>query len=115
MSGLAATIGLAQAGLAGAQQGATDAASQAGKNAAVAAELGAKMGEVAAKVGRFENDGWRVRRDGSLIWANIVITAMFDGKGALRGFSTITRNLTERRPAHPRRRVGVHLVPRVWR
>ena len=53
--------------------------------------------EVAAKVGRFENDGWRVRRDGSLIWANIVITAMFDGKGALRGFSTITRNLTERR------------------
>jgi hypothetical protein len=50
MSGLAATIGLAQAGLAGAQQGATDAAAQAGKNAAVAAELGAKVAEVAGKI-----------------------------------------------------------------
>jgi hypothetical protein len=50
MSGLAATIGLAQAGLAGAQQGATAAASQAGQNAAVAAELGAKVAELAAKI-----------------------------------------------------------------
>ena len=50
MSGLAATIGLAQAGLAGAQQGATDAAAQAGKNAAVAAEQGAKVAEVVGKI-----------------------------------------------------------------
>ena len=50
MSGLAATIGLAQAGLAGAQQGATDAAAQAGQNAAVAAQLGAKVAELAAKL-----------------------------------------------------------------
>jgi len=50
MSGLAATIGLAQAGLAGAQQGATDAAAQAGKNAEVAAQFGAKLAETAAKV-----------------------------------------------------------------
>jgi hypothetical protein len=50
MSGLAATIGLAQAGLAGAQQGASDAAAQAGQNAAVAAQLGAKVAELAAKI-----------------------------------------------------------------
>lgn len=50
MSGLAATIGLAQAGLAGAQQSATDAAAQAGKNAEVAAQFGAKMAETAAKL-----------------------------------------------------------------
>lgn len=50
MSGLAATIGLAQAGLAGAQQGATDAAAQAGKNAEVAAQFGAKLAEIAAKI-----------------------------------------------------------------
>lgn len=50
MSGLAATIGLAQSGLAGAQQGASDASAQAGKNAAVAAELGAKVAEIAAKL-----------------------------------------------------------------
>ncbi len=50
MSGLAATIGLAQAGLAGAQQGATDAAAQAGKNAEVAAQFGAKLAETAAKL-----------------------------------------------------------------
>jgi hypothetical protein len=50
MSGLAATIGLAQAGLAGAQQGATDAAAQAGKNAEVAAQFGAKLAEIAGKI-----------------------------------------------------------------
>jgi hypothetical protein len=50
MSGLAATIGLAQAGLAGAQKGASDASAQAGQNAAVAAELGAKVAELAAKI-----------------------------------------------------------------
>lgn len=50
MSGLAATIGLAQAGLAGAQQGASDASTQAGKNAEVAAQLGAKVAELAAKI-----------------------------------------------------------------
>jgi hypothetical protein len=50
MSGLAATIGLAQAGLAGAFQGASDASTQAGKNAAVAAELGAKVAEIVGKI-----------------------------------------------------------------
>jgi len=50
MSGLAATIGLAQAGLAAAQQGASDASTQAGKNAEVAAQLGAKVAEIAGKI-----------------------------------------------------------------
>ena len=50
MSGLAATIGLAQAGLTGAQQGASDASTQAGKNAEVAAQLGAKIAETVAKL-----------------------------------------------------------------
>jgi PAS domain S-box-containing protein len=51
----------------------------------------------AAKTGRFEDEGWRVRKDGSLLWANVLITAVFDPTGALRGYSKITRDLTERR------------------
>jgi PAS domain S-box-containing protein len=51
----------------------------------------------AARAGRFEDEGWRVRKDGSLFWANIVLTAMHDRNGALRGFSKITRELSARR------------------
>jgi PAS domain S-box-containing protein len=47
--------------------------------------------------GRFEDEGWRVRKDGSLIWANVVITAVRDETGELVGFSKVTRDLTERR------------------
>jgi PAS domain S-box-containing protein len=47
--------------------------------------------------GRFEDEGWRVRKDGSRFWANVIITAIRDGSGRLTGFSKITRNLTERR------------------
>ena len=47
--------------------------------------------------GRFEDEGWRVRKDGSRFWANVVITALRDPKGKLLGFSKITRDLTERR------------------
>jgi PAS domain S-box-containing protein len=47
--------------------------------------------------GRFEDEGWRVRKDGSRFWSNAVITALRDGAGRLRGFSKITRDLTERR------------------
>jgi PAS domain S-box-containing protein len=53
--------------------------------------------EVAAKVGRFEDEGWRVRKDGGLFWANVVITALRDQSGALIGFAKVTRDLTERR------------------
>ncbi|HEX7450357.1 MAG TPA: PAS domain S-box protein [Pirellulales bacterium] len=51
----------------------------------------------AAADGRFEDEGWRVRKDGTQFWANVIITALRDKAGALRGFSKITRDLTERR------------------
>lgn len=55
--------------------------------------------EVAARVGRFEDEGWRVRKDGTLFWANVVITALRDDRGSLTGFLKITRDLTDRRRA----------------
>jgi rsbT co-antagonist protein RsbR len=54
---------------------------------------------VAAEEGRFEDDGWRVRKDGSRFWANVVVTGLRDPDGRLRGFGKITRDLTERRKA----------------
>jgi len=53
--------------------------------------------EVARNEGRFEDEGWRVRKDGSMFWANVVLTALRDEHGVLRGFSKITRDLTVRR------------------
>jgi PAS domain S-box-containing protein len=53
--------------------------------------------QVASKVGAFEDEGWRVRKDGSLFWANVVITAMRDAQGELVGFAKVTRDLTQRR------------------
>ena len=53
----------------------------------------------ANKDGRFEDEGWRVRKDGSLFWANVVITALRDGGGLLHGYAKVTRDLTERREA----------------
>jgi PAS domain S-box-containing protein len=50
----------------------------------------------AKEEGRFEDEGWRVRKDGSLFWANVVITAIFDTNQVHLGFSKITRDLTER-------------------
>jgi PAS domain S-box-containing protein len=47
--------------------------------------------------GRFEDEGWRVRKDGTRFWANVVITALREESGRLIGFSKITRDLTERR------------------
>jgi PAS domain S-box-containing protein len=54
---------------------------------------------VAAKEGRFEDEGWRVRKDGPPFWANVVITAMRAEDGTLRGFLKITRDLTRRKDA----------------
>jgi PAS domain S-box-containing protein len=48
-------------------------------------------------LGRFEDEGWRVRKDGTHFWANVVITAIVDEQGTLLGFSKVTRDLTERR------------------
>jgi PAS domain S-box-containing protein len=51
----------------------------------------------AARDGRCTDEGWRVRKDGSQFWANVVLTAIRDETGALRGFLKITRDLSERR------------------
>jgi PAS domain S-box-containing protein len=51
----------------------------------------------AQELGRLEDEGWRVRRDGSRFWANVVITALRDADGVLQGFGKVTRDLTERR------------------
>ena len=52
---------------------------------------------VAASEGRFEEEGWRVRKDGSLFWASVVVTALHDQAGQLHGFSKVTRDITERK------------------
>jgi diguanylate cyclase (GGDEF)-like protein/PAS domain S-box-containing protein len=58
--------------------------------------------EVASAKGRFEAEGWRLRNDGSIFWANVVITPVRDQTGHLLGFAKITRDLTERRSATQR-------------
>ena len=59
--------------------------------------------EVAAREGRFEDEGWRVRKDGTRFWANVVITALRGEGGRLLGFAKVTRDLTERRAAEDQR------------
>ena len=53
--------------------------------------------EVAAQIGRFEDEGWRVRKDGSCFWANVIITAIRGTNGKLLGYGKVTRDLTERK------------------
>jgi PAS domain S-box-containing protein len=53
----------------------------------------------AAEEGRVETQGWRIRKDGSLFWAEVVVTSLRDEDGALRGFSKVTRDITERKQA----------------
>ena len=53
--------------------------------------------EIAAEVGRLEDEGWRVRKDGTQFWANVVITALRGADGELVGFAKVTRDLTQRR------------------
>ena len=48
---------------------------------------------------RVEDEGWRVRKDGSRFWADVVVTALHDKGGSLRGFSKVTRDITERKRA----------------
>jgi PAS domain S-box-containing protein len=56
--------------------------------------------EVAAEDGRFEDEGWRLRQDGTKFWANVIITAIRDEGGRLLGFGKVTRDLTEKKRAH---------------
>ncbi|QWF85234.1 PAS domain-containing sensor histidine kinase [Amycolatopsis sp. CA-230715] len=69
---------------------------------------------IAEAEGRLEDEGWRVRQDGSRFWANVVITALFGDDGRLRGFGKVTRDMTERRNAErvlsERRQLLRHLV-----
>jgi PAS domain S-box-containing protein len=51
---------------------------------------------IAAKEGRFEDEGWRLRKDGSRFWANVILTAIRNDTGALLGFGKVTRDLTEK-------------------
>lgn len=59
--------------------------------------LPAQMLQRARRDGTAEDEGWRLRKDGSPFWANVVITALHDEHGALRGFAKVTRDMTERR------------------
>ncbi|HWI70512.1 MAG TPA: PAS domain S-box protein [Baekduia sp.] len=54
---------------------------------------------IARETGRYEEEGWRVRKDGTRFWASVVITAVRDDAGALSGYAKVTRDLTERRAA----------------
>jgi PAS domain S-box-containing protein len=60
--------------------------------------------EIANKEGRYTDEGLRVRKDGSMFWAHVVITALRDETGTLRGYSKVTRDLTERRELEERTR-----------
>jgi PAS domain S-box-containing protein len=62
--------------------------------------------EVASRAGRFEDEGWRIRKDGTRFWANVIITALRDESGQLIGFAKVTRDLTERRAAEERLRLS---------
>jgi PAS domain S-box-containing protein len=55
--------------------------------------------KVARAEGKYEEEGWRKRKDGTLFWANVVITAVYNTAGILIGFSKVTRDLTERKEA----------------
>jgi PAS domain S-box-containing protein len=52
--------------------------------------------QIATRVGRFSEEGWRVRKDGTLFWANVLITAVRDSAGTLVGFAKLTRDMTDR-------------------
>jgi PAS domain S-box-containing protein len=58
--------------------------------------------EIATERGSFEDEGWRIRKDGTRFWSNVLITAVRDENGDVLGFSKVTRDLTERRAAEQR-------------
>jgi len=65
----------------------------------------------AARLGSYEDEGWRVRKDGTRFWANVLFTAARDATGKLRGFCKVTRDMTERRRAEERFRLVVEASP----
>jgi PAS domain S-box-containing protein len=69
---------------------------------AVAGGWPARELELATQRGRFTDEGWRVKKDGSSFWASVTITPIRDGDGRLIGFSKVTRDLTERKQSEER-------------
>jgi PAS domain S-box-containing protein len=59
--------------------------------------------------GRVEDEGWRIRKDGTRFWANVVITPVLDRDGALRGFAKVTRDMTEQRRLLELERASRHM------
>ena len=59
---------------------------------------------LAAERGRFEDEGWRVRKDGTSFWADVIVTALYDDDGVPYAYAKVTRDLTERRASEERRR-----------
>jgi PAS domain S-box-containing protein len=72
----------------------------------VAAGKPARELEEALAEGRVEDEGWRLRKDGSRFWASVTITPLYDASGELTGFGKVTRDLTERRAAEERLRTS---------
>src|SRR5262249_30226901 len=63
-----------------------------------------KILDTVRREGRFEDESWRVRKDGSRFWANVVITALRDREGEISGYAKVTRDLTAHRTADARER-----------
>src|SRR3954454_12333435 len=61
--------------------------------------LPARALETAAREGKFEHEGWRVRKDGTRFWAHVVIDPIRDEEGVLVGYAKVTRDITEKREA----------------
>jgi len=67
--------------------------------------------KTALEHGRFEDEGWRLRKDGSPFWASVIVTPIHDDHGKLTGFSKVTRDMTERRRSEERFRLVVEAAP----
>ncbi|HET9234428.1 MAG TPA: PAS domain S-box protein, partial [Candidatus Eisenbacteria bacterium] len=65
----------------------------------IVSEKPARELETAAREGKYEEEGWRLRKDGTQFWASVVITALRDESGSLRGYSKVTRDFSEKRAA----------------
>jgi PAS domain S-box-containing protein len=77
----------------------------------VEAEAPQRELQVAARDGHFEDEGWRVRKDGSRFWANVVITALHDPHGNLIGYGKVIRDVTERKRSIEQFRLAIEAAP----
>jgi PAS domain S-box-containing protein len=79
-----------------------------------AAEKPATGLRIAAADGRYEEDGWRVRKDGTLMWANVLITALRDGNRTLIGFAKVTRDVSDKKRIAERQAAQTHALERAY-